>query len=59
MGDESAISLPWINIAWVTAVLPVTGALMLLLSVARLIALLSGQKITPGGHESWSGSSSE
>ena len=59
MGDETAISLPWINIAWVTAVLPVTGALMLLLSLARLIALLSGQKITPGGHETWSGSSSE
>ena len=59
MGDETAISLPWIQIAWVTAVLPVTGALMLLLSLARLIALLSGQKITQGGHETWSGSSSE
>jgi len=59
MGDETAISLPWIQIAWVTAVLPVTGALMLLLSVARLIALLSGQKIAQGGHGTWSGSSSE
>jgi TRAP-type C4-dicarboxylate transport system permease small subunit len=59
MGDETAISLPWIRIAWVTAVLPVTGALMLLLSLARLITLLSGQKIIQGGHETWSGSSSE
>ena len=59
MGDETAISLPWIRIAWVNAVLPITGALMLLLSLARLIALLSGKKITQGGHESWSGSSSE
>lgn len=59
MGDETAISLPWIRIAWVTAVLPVTGALLLLLSLARLFTLLSGRTITRGGHETWSGSSSE
>ena len=59
MGDETAISLPWVKIAWVNAVLPVTGALLLLLSAARLIALLSGKPITKGGHETWSGSSSE
>ena len=59
MGDETAISLPWIRIAWVTAVLPITGALMLLLSLARLVALLSGRIIPKGGHDSWSGSSSE
>ena len=59
MGDETAISLPWVQIAWVNSVLPITGALLLLLCVARLIALISGQKITQGGHESWSGSSSE
>jgi TRAP-type C4-dicarboxylate transport system permease small subunit len=50
MGDETAISLPWIRIAWVNAVLPITGALMLLLSLARLITLLSGRKVTQGGH---------
>ena len=59
MGDETAISLPWISIAWVTAVLPITGALMLLLSLARLVALLSGRTMTQGGHGTWSGSSSE
>ena len=59
MGDETAISLPWIQIAWVNAVLPITGAMLLVLSVARLIALLSGQKIAQGGHGTWSGSSSE
>ena len=59
MGDETAISLPWVKIAWVNSVLPVTGGLLLLLSLARLIALLSGQKIPKGGHETWSGSSSE
>ena len=59
MGDETAISLPWIQIAWVNAVLPITGAMLVVLSVARLIQLLTGQKITQGGHETWSGSSSE
>ena len=59
MGDETAISLVWVKIAWVNSVLPITGALMLLLSVARLIALLTGQKTRKGGHEAWSGSSSE
>jgi TRAP-type C4-dicarboxylate transport system permease small subunit len=59
MGDETAISLPWVKIAWVTAVLPVTGGLLLLLSVARLVESLSGRTITKGGHGTWSGSSSE
>ena len=59
MGDETAISLPWIQIAWVNAVLPITGAMLVVLSVARLIQLLTGQKITQGGHGTWSGSSSE
>lgn len=59
MGDETAISLPWVKIAWVTAVLPVAGAMLLVLSVSRLVALLSGKSLSKGGHESWSGSSSE
>src|SRR5262245_46489445 len=59
MGDETAISLPWVRIAWVNSVLPVTGALLLLLSLARLVALVSGKPITKGGHGTWSGSSSE
>ena len=59
MGDETAISLPWVKIAWVSAVLPVTGGMLLLLSVARLVESLSGRTITTGGHGTWSGSSSE
>lgn len=59
MGDETAISLPWVKIAWVNAVLPLTGGLLLLLSLARLVALLSGRTINQGGHGTWSGSSSE
>jgi TRAP-type C4-dicarboxylate transport system permease small subunit len=59
MGDETAISLPWVSIMWVTAVLPVAGAMLLVLSLSRLVALLSGRSLQKGGHESWSGSSSE
>jgi TRAP-type C4-dicarboxylate transport system permease small subunit len=59
MGDETAISLPWIQVTWITSVLPITGGLMLLISLARLIGLLSGKTNKPGGHEAWSGSSSE
>lgn len=59
MGDETAISLPWVKITWINSVLPVSGALLLLISVARLIGLLSGRTNKQGGHEAWSGSSSE
>jgi TRAP-type C4-dicarboxylate transport system permease small subunit len=59
MGDETSISLPWIKIAWVNSVLPVAGALLMLLSFARLGALLSGRTRPQEGHGTWSGSSSE
>ena len=59
MGDETAISLPWVKVTWIQSVLPITGALLLLLSLARLVTLLSGRQIRKGGHEAWSGSSSE
>jgi TRAP-type C4-dicarboxylate transport system permease small subunit len=59
MGDESTISLPWIKVAWVTSVLPITGALMLIISLWRIIGLLSRPTKTKWGHGTWSGSSSE
>ena len=59
MGDETATSLPWVKVTWINSVLPITGALMLVISVWRLISLLSGRHIKQGGHETWSGSSSE
>ena len=59
MGDETAISLPWIRVTWITSVLPITGGLMLLISLARLFDLLTGRTNKKGGHEAWSGSSSE
>ena len=59
MGDETTISLPWVKTAWVTAVLPVTGGLMLVVSLSRLIGLLTRPIQSRGGHATWSGSSSE
>ena len=59
MGDETAISLIWVKIAWVNAVLPIAGAMLFILSAHRLVILLSGKSLPKGGHESWSGSSSE
>jgi TRAP-type C4-dicarboxylate transport system permease small subunit len=59
MGDETAISLPWVKVSWISSVLPVTGGLLLLISVARMIGILSGRTHKQGGHGAWSGSSSE
>ncbi len=59
MGDETAISLPWVKVSWISSVLPVTGGLLLLISVARMIGILSGRTNKQGGHGAWSGSSSE
>jgi TRAP-type C4-dicarboxylate transport system permease small subunit len=59
MGDESAISLPWVKVTWINSVLPVSGALLLLISVTRLVRILWGRDNKQGGHEAWSGSSSE
>jgi TRAP-type C4-dicarboxylate transport system permease small subunit len=59
MGDETAISLPWVKVSWISSVLPITGGLLLLISVARLIGIFLGKTNKQGGHEAWSGSSSE
>lgn len=59
MGDETAISLPWVRVTWITSVLPVTGGLLLLISVTRMVGILSGRTNKQGGHGAWSGSSSE
>jgi TRAP-type C4-dicarboxylate transport system permease small subunit len=59
MGDETAISLPWVKVSWITSVLPVTGGLLLLISITRMIGILFGRTNRQGGHGAWSGSSSE
>jgi TRAP-type C4-dicarboxylate transport system permease small subunit len=59
MGDETAISLPWVRVSWINSVLPVSGALLLVIGAARLFGILVGRTNRKGGHEAWSGSSSE
>jgi TRAP-type C4-dicarboxylate transport system permease small subunit len=59
LGDETTISLPWVRIVWVNSVLPITGALMLIVSAWRLFDLLTRPVKTREGHVTWSGSSSE
>jgi TRAP-type C4-dicarboxylate transport system permease small subunit len=59
MGDETAISLPWVKMGWVYSVLPITGGLMLLISLERLLHLCFGSGTGKGAEAAWSGSSSE
>ncbi|HXV49226.1 MAG TPA: TRAP transporter small permease [Candidatus Binatia bacterium] len=59
MGDETAVSLVWIKMGWVYSVLPISGALMLLISLRRLHQLTFGRSQPKGVDTAWSGSSSE
>ena len=59
MGDETAVSLMWIKMGWVYSVLPITGGIMLLISVERLLHLIFGIGSRKGADAAWSGSSSE
>jgi TRAP-type C4-dicarboxylate transport system permease small subunit len=59
MGDETAVSLVWVKMGWVYSVLPITGGLMLLISLQRLFALVGVNKPRKGADAAWSGSSSE
>jgi len=59
MGDETAVSLVWVKMGWVYSVLPITGGVMLLISVERLLHLIFGMGSRKGAEAAWSGSSSE
>jgi TRAP-type C4-dicarboxylate transport system permease small subunit len=60
MGDETAISLPWVKVSWVSSVLPITGALLLVISATRMATIFfSRTNNRKGSHGAWSGSSSE
>jgi TRAP-type C4-dicarboxylate transport system permease small subunit len=59
MGDETAISLTWVKMGWVYSVLPITGGLMLLISLDRLRRLIFRGEHQKGAEAAWSGSSSE
>lgn len=55
LGDETTISLPWVHITWVNSVLPVTGGLMLLISLTRLAGIVFLRENERKAHEPWSG----
>lgn len=55
MGDETTISLPWVKVAWVNSVLPITGALMLLISLTRLTGIVFLAPSERKDREPWSG----
>jgi len=59
MGDETAVSLIWIKMSWVYSALPITGGLMLLISLIRLIGIAFLNEKQRGDQAAWSGSSSE
>ncbi|MBI4523355.1 MAG: TRAP transporter small permease [Deltaproteobacteria bacterium] len=59
MGDETAVSLVWVKASWIYSVLPITGGLMLVISLRRLAKIVSAKKIRTGDEVAWSGSSSE
>lgn len=59
MGDETAVSLAWVKMAWVYSVLPITGGLMLLISLVRLVEIGFVREKRRGDAAAWSGSSSE
>ena len=59
MGDETAVSLVWVKMGWVYSVLPITGGVMLVISVQRLLHLIFGIGSRKGADAAWSGSSSE
>lgn len=59
MGDDRAVSLPWIKMSWIYSVLPMTGGLMLLITAMRLLDIAFARERRTGGEVAWSGSSSE
>lgn len=59
MGDETAVSLVWVKMSWVYSVLPITGGLMLLISLVRLMEIGLVREKRRGDQAAWSGSSSE
>ncbi len=59
MGDETTVSLVWVKMSWVYSVLPITGGLMLLISLMRLIDIAFVRESQRGDETAWSGSSSE
>lgn len=48
MAEETAVSIPTVKMTWVYSVLPVSGALMVLVSLMQLLTLFRGGGVTRG-----------
>jgi TRAP-type C4-dicarboxylate transport system permease small subunit len=59
MGDDRAVSLPWVKMSWIYSVLPITGGLMLIITAVRLVEIAFARERRTEGDVAWSGSSSE
>ena len=59
MGDETTVSLVWVKMRWIYSVLPITGGLMLVISLMRFVSIAAGNENEKGGDVAWSGSSSQ
>jgi TRAP-type C4-dicarboxylate transport system permease small subunit len=59
MGDETTVSLVWVKMRWVYSVLPITGGLMLVISLMRFVKIAAGNESGKGADSAWSGSSSQ
>ena len=60
VGRETAVSIEQVRMAWIYSVLPISGGLMLLVSLARFWLLLRGEDlVATAGHAAPTGTSSE
>jgi len=48
IGAETAVSLEWVRMSWIYSVLPISGALMLLINLVDLATLLTGRARSEG-----------
>jgi TRAP-type C4-dicarboxylate transport system permease small subunit len=48
MAEETAVSVPEVKMVWVYSVMPISGALMVLISVVQLIMLFADSGVPEG-----------
>lgn len=59
IGQETAVSIQAVRMSWIYSALPISGALMLVISLARFWRLLRGEDVAAAGHGAPTGASSE
>lgn len=59
VGHETAVSIQAVRMVWIYSALPISGALMLVISLARFGYLVRGEDLTAPGHEPPTGAGGE